>query len=210
MARYTGPKCKLCRREGEKLFLKGTRCHTAKCAIAKRAYPPGEQRFRRRKVSDFGRQLREKQKAKRTYGLFERQFRRYYEIAERQKGNTGENLMRLLERRLDNVLYVAGFMPSRALSRQFIRHGHVDVNGRKCNVPSRLLRQSDIVGIRGGDKRKQLVEAWREQAASTGRGISSWVAVNPEQLSVQVLDMPKLEEFSVPIQANLIVELCSK
>ena len=210
MARYTGPKCKLCRREGEKLFLKGMRCHTVKCAIAKRAYPPGEQRFRRRKVSDFGRQLREKQKAKRTYGLLERQFMRYFDIAERQKGNTGENLIRLLERRLDNVLYVAGFAPSRALARQFVRHGHVEVNGAKCDIPSRLVRQNDIIKVRKGDKRKEHVEGWRQEVTSTGRGVASWIAVNPEEQSIQVLSLPKPEEFSALIQANLIVELCSK
>ena len=211
MARYTGPKCKLCRREGEKLFLKGARCHMVKCAIAKRAYPPGDQRFRRRrKVSDFGRQLREKQKAKRTFGVLEKQFRRYYSIAERQKGNTGENLMRLFERRLDNVLYVAGFAASRAQSRQIVTHGHIEVNGRKCDIASRLVRQNDIVNIRAGDKRKERIEGLREEVNGTGRGIASWVAINPEQLSIQVLNLPSAKEFSVEIEPNLVVELCSK
>lgn len=210
MARYTGPKCRLCRREGEKLFLKGVRCHTAKCAIAKRAFPPGQQRFKRRKVSDFGRQLREKQKAKRSYGILERQFRRYYELAERQKGNTGENLMRVLERRLDNVLFVAGFIPSRALARQLVSHGHVQVGGKRCDVPSRLVRQGEVIAIKKSEKRKELVDAWHKESLSTQRGIASWLAINPEDLTIQVLDLPKAEEFSVPIQANLIVELCSK
>lgn len=208
MARYTGPKCKQCRREGEKLFLKGTRCVTVKCAIAKRAYPPGEHPYKRGKVSDFGRQLREKQKAKRTYGILERQFRRYYEMAERQKGNTGENLLRLLERRLDNVLYLAGFAASRSTARQIVSHGHVEINGRKTDVPSMLVRANDIVKVRGGEHRKKLAEDQRQMTKD--RGVPPWLAVNPEQNSIQVLALPKAEEFSVPIQYNLIVELCSK
>jgi small subunit ribosomal protein S4 len=208
MARYNGPKCKLCRREGEKLFLKGTRCVTVKCAIAKRAYPPGDHPYKRGKVSDFGRQLREKQKAKRTYGLLEKQFRRYYEIAERQKGNTGENLVRLLERRLDNVLYLGGFAVSRAAARQLVSHGHVEVNGRKTDIPSMLIRANDIIKIRGGEHRKKLVSDHQQQTKD--RGQPPWLAVNQEQNSIQVLALPKAEEFSVPIQYNLIVELCSK
>ncbi len=208
MARYTGPKCKLCRREGEKLFLKGTRCVTVKCAVARRAYPPGEHPYKRGKVSDFGRQLREKQKAKRTYGILERQFRRYYELAERQKGNTGENLLRLLERRLDNVIYLAGFAASRATARQIVAHGHVEINGRKADIPSMLVRPNDIIKVRGGERRKKLVEDQRQMTKE--RGVPPWLAVNPEQNSIQVLALPKPEEFSVPIQANLIVELCSK
>ncbi|MHC4389940.1 MAG: 30S ribosomal protein S4 [Planctomycetota bacterium] len=210
MARYTGPKCKLCRREGEQLYLKGVRCYTAKCGIAKRAYPPGQRTFRRRKVSDYGRQLREKQKAKRVYGVLERQFRRYYGLAERQKGNTGENLIRVLERRMDNVMYVAGITPSRLTARMLITHGHVEINGHKCNIASRLVKPNDIIRIRKGDARKKLVEDWRQQAISTGRGVASWVAVNPEELSVQVLSLPTSKEFSFELQPNLIVELCSK
>jgi small subunit ribosomal protein S4 len=208
MARQTGPKCKLCRREGEKLFLKGTRCVTVKCAIAKRAYPPGDHPYKRGKVSDFGRQLREKQKAKRTYGLLERQFRRYYEMAERQKGNTGENLVRLLERRLDNVLYLAGMASSRSAARQMVAHGHIEVNTRKTDIPSALVRANDIVKVREGEHRKKLVND--HQQMTKERGQPPWLAVNAEQLSIQVLALPKAEEFSVPIQYNLIVELCSK
>ncbi|RME72655.1 MAG: 30S ribosomal protein S4 [Planctomycetota bacterium] len=209
MARYTGPKCKLCRREGEKLFLKGMRCMTAKCAIAKRAYPPGDRKFKRRsKPSDYGKQLREKQKAKRSYGVLERQFRRYYHIAERQGGDTGENLMRLLERRLDNVLYLAGFAPSRAAARQLVTHGHVEIRGKKADIPSMLLRAGDVVKVRKGERRKKLIEDYRQM--TTERGIPPWIAVNPDELSVQVLALPKPEEFSVPVRSNLIVELCSK
>ena len=208
MARYTGPKCKHCRREGEKLFLKGTRCVTVKCAIAKRAYPPGEHPYKRGKVSDFGRQLREKQRAKRTYGILERQFRRYYEMAERQKGNTGENLVRILERRLDNIIYLAGLGPSRSAARQLVTHGHVEVNGRKTDVASMLVRANDIVKIRAGEHRKKLATDFQQMTKE--RGQPPWLAVNADQLSIQVLALPKADEFSVPIQYNLIVELCSK
>ena len=208
MARYTGPKCKHCRREGEKLFLKGTRCVTVKCAIAKRAYPPGEHPYKRGKVSDYGRQLREKQRCKRTYGILERQFRRYYEMAERQKGNTGENLLRILERRLDNVLYLAGFAPSRSAARQLCSHGHCEVNGKKTDIPSSLIRVNDIVKIRAGENRKKLVTDFQQMTKE--RGQPPWLAVNAEQSSIQVLALPKADEFSVPIQYSLIVELCSK
>ena len=208
MACYTGPKCKHCRREGEKLFLKGTRCVTVKCAIAKRAYPPGMHPYRRGKVSEFGRQLREKQRAKRTYGILERQFRRYYEMAERQKGNTGENLLRIMERRLDNVLYLAGFAASRSTARQMVAHGHIEVNGKKTDIPSMLVRTNDIIKVRAGDARKKLVTDFQQMTKE--RGQPPWLAVNNEQLSIQVLALPKAEEFSVPIQYNLIVELCSK
>ncbi len=208
MARYTGPKCRHCRREGEKLFLKGTRCVTVKCAIAKRAYPPGEHPYKRGKVSDFGRQLREKQRAKRTYRILERQFRRYYEMAERQKGNTGENLVRILERRLDNVLYLAGFAPSRDSARQLCTHGHIELNGRKTDVPSLLVKQNDIVKLRPGEARKKLLTDFQQMTKE--RGQPPWLAVNNEESSIQVLALPKADEFSVPVQYNLIVELCSK
>jgi len=204
----TGPKCRQCRREGEKLFLKGTRCVTVKCAVAKRGTPPGDHPFKRGKVSDYGRQLREKQKCKRTYGVLERQFRRYYQMAERQKGNTGENMLRLMERRLDNVLYLAGFAASRSAARQFVAHGHIEVNGRKTDIPSSFVRANDIVKVRSGDARKKLVGD--HIGMTKDRGQPPWLAVNGEQLSIQVLALPKVEEFSVPIQYNLIVELCSK
>lgn len=209
MARYTEAKCKLCRREGEKLFLKGTRCVTVKCGIAKRAYPPGARNFKRRsKLSDFGKQLREKQKAKRAYGLFERQFRRYFAIAERQQGNTGENLVRVLERRLDNVVYLAGFAPSRAAARQLVTHGHIELGDHKADIPSMLVRVNDVVKIRNGEKHRALVENYRSMTGE--RGVPPWIAVNPEEFSLQVLALPKSEEFSVPLQPNLIVELCSR
>ncbi len=208
MARYSGPKCKQCRREGEKLFLKGTRCVTVKCAIAKRAYPPGEHPYKRGKISDFGRQLREKQKAKRSYGILERQFRRLYGMAEREKGNTGENLVRLLERRLDNVLYLSGFAPSRSTARQLCAHGHIEVNSRKTDIPSALVKATDVVTVRKGEDRNKVVSEFRQM--SKERGVPPWLAVDAAKNQVTVLALPKREEFSVPLQHNLIVELCSK
>ncbi len=208
MARYTGPKCKLCRREGEKLFLKGTRCVTVKCAIAKRAYPPGEHPYKRGKVSEYGRQLREKQKAKRSYGILERQFRRYYALAEREKGNTGENLLRILERRLDNVVYLAGFGASRAAARQMIRHGHIQINDHRADVPGMLVKPGDIVKARSREGSQKLVGD--HITMSKERGVPPWVKVEADKKTATVLALPKREEFSVPIQENLIVELCSK
>jgi len=206
MARYTGSKCRLCRREGMKLFLKGDRCMSTKCAVERRQYPPGEhgQRMRRR-TTEYGMQLREKQKVKRIYGVLERQFRRYFEMASRQKGVTGENLLRLLELRLDNVVYRAGFAPSRDAARQLVSHRHFTVNGRIVNVPSYSIKVGDVIAAR--DSIKEVVKANLERYGTDTVG---WLQVSPEQLSVTVVDLPSRESIGIPIQEQLIVELYSK
>jgi len=206
MARYTGSKCRLCRREGMKLFLKGDRCMSTKCAVERRQYPPGEhgQRMRRR-TTEYGMQLREKQKVKRIYGVLERQFRRYFEMASRQKGVTGENLLRLLELRLDNVVYRAGFAPSRDAARQLVSHRHFTVNGRIVNVPSYSVKVGDVIAAR--DSIKEVVKANLERYGTDTVG---WLQVSPEQLSVTVVDLPSRESIGIPIQEQLIVELYSK
>ena len=206
MARYTGSKCRLCRREGTKLFLKGERCMSTKCAVERRQYPPGEhgQRMRRR-PTEYGLQLREKQKVKRIYGVLERPFRRYFEKASRQKGVTGENLLRLLELRLDNVVHRAGMAPSRDAARQLITHRHFTVNGRIVNVPSYSLRIGDVVAAR--DSIKEVVKANLDRR---GGDSVAWLQVSPEQLSVTLLEVPSRESIPIPIQEQLIVELYSK
>ncbi len=206
MARYTGSKCRLCRREGMKLFLKGDRCTSTKCAVERRQYPPGEhgQRMRRR-TTEYGMQLREKQKVKRIYGVLERQFRRYFEMASRQKGVTGENLLRLLEFRLDNVVYRAGFAASRDAARQLVNHRHITVNGRVVNIPSYSVKVGDVIAAR--DTIKDVVKANLERYGADTLG---WLQVSPEQLSVTVVDLPSRESIGVPIQEQLIVELYSK
>lgn len=208
MARYTHAKCKLCRREGERLYLRGARCHSVKCAIARRPNPPGTQSFRRRRLSDYGSQLREKQKAKRIFGVLERQFRRYYAMATRKKGNKGDNLMSILESRLDNVVFLAGFAESRSQARQIIRHGHVAVNGRKMTIPSYLVTPEIVVTPTDRAKSKKLVASVLED--SKGEGVPAWLACDPTRAEVKVLKMPTSDEFSFPIQSNLIVELLAK
>jgi len=202
-----GPKCRLCRREGMKLFLKGERCESAKCSFVKRDYPPGMHTWRRGKVSDYALQLREKQKAKRFYGVRERQFRRFFAEAERLPGNTGENLLSMLERRLDNVVCRAGFAISRGEGRQLVAHGHVTVNGKKVDVPSFLCKPGDLIGIR--DKKKNL-ERVKARLARRGRSVPSWLQVEPEAVRVKVLANPTREEISLPVQEQLIVEFCSR
>lgn len=208
MARYTHAKCKLCRREGERLYLRGTRCHSVKCAINRRPQPPGTQSFRRRRVSDYGTQLREKQKAKRIYGVFETQFRRYYNMARRKKGNKGDNLMAILESRLDNVVFLGGLAESRAQARQIIRHGHISVNGRKMTIPSHLVKPETVVTAVDREKSKKLVA--QNVELSKGEGIPPWLACDPKRVELKVLKMPTADEFSFPIQSNLIVELLAK
>lgn len=208
MARYTHAKCKLCRREGERLYLRGTRCHSVKCAINRRPQPPGTQSFRRRRVSDYGTQLREKQKAKRIYGVFEAQFRRYYNMARRKKGNKGDNLMAILESRLDNVVFLGGLAESRAQARQIIRHGHISVNGRKMTIPSHLVKPETVVTAVDREKSKKLVA--QNVELSKGEGIPPWLACDPKRVELKVLKMPTADEFSFPIQSNLIVELLAK
>jgi small subunit ribosomal protein S4 len=207
MARFTGNVCKLCRREGMKLFLKGQRCFSEKCGINRRDYPPGVH-TRPRKTTDYATQLREKQKAKRIYGVFERQFRRYFRAAIRQKGNTGENLLVLLERRLDNVVLNLGLSQSRFDARQMVAHGHVFVNGKRINVPSYLVRAGDLIEIKGKDKiRKKAADAIE---LNKGQGIPAWLEAVPTELKGKVIQLPKREDVPHPINEQLIVELCSR
>ncbi len=208
MARYTHAKCKLCRREGERLYLRGARCHSVKCAIARRPHPPGTQSFRRKRLSDYGSQLREKQKAKRIYGVLESQFRRYYSMATRRKGNTGDNLMTILESRLDNVVFLSGFAESRAQARQMIRHGHVSVNGKKMTIPSYLVTPETVVAPVARDKSRKMIGGNLE--VSKGEAVPPWLACDAQRAECKVLKLPTPDEFSFPIQSNLIVELLAK
>ncbi len=209
MARYTGPVCRLCRREKMKLFLKGAKCDTMKCPIERRPYPPGEhgRTQLRRKDSEYLVQLREKQKARRIYGLMEKQFRNLYQEANRQKGVTGENLLRMLELRLDNVAYRAGWGASRAQARQLVRHGHVKVNGRRVTIPSYALRRGDTVEL--GDKAKAMIVI-RHNLDTLDRIRPPWLDVAGEGASVTVRDLPLREHIDVPVREQLIVELYSK
>jgi len=208
VARYSDPVCRLCRREGMKLFLKGDRCFKDKCAIERRNYAPGQHGRRRSKVLGYGLQLREKQKVKRMYGILERQFRLYFQRATGLAGITGENLLRQLELRLDNVVYSLGFAASRAQARQLVRHGHVEVNGKKLNIPSYQVRKGNVIQIREKSRKNEQIKVAVETAA--GRGIPVWLQMNPEQFSGSVLDLPKREDIRLPIQEQLIVELYSK
>jgi len=207
LARYTGSVCRLCRREGLKLFLKGSRCFTEKCAIERRNYPPGQHGLGRSKRSAYGEQLREKQKAKRIYGLLEGQFRRYFERAERERGVTGENLLRLLERRLDNVVFRLGFGASRAESRQIVRHGHIQVNGRKVSLPSFLIKVGDQVQLRASSSLQERVA----ENLSAGRGqVPQWMELAPAEKRAVVRSLPLRDDIQIPVQEQLIVELYSK
>ncbi|HEY0592998.1 MAG TPA: 30S ribosomal protein S4 [Thermoanaerobaculia bacterium] len=208
MARYSDPVCRLCRREGMKLFLKGDRCFKDKCAIERRNYAPGQHGRRRSKVLGYGLQLREKQKVKRIYGVLERQFRLYFKEAARRGGITGENLLRQLEQRLDNVVYSLGFASSRAQARQLVRHGHIEVNGRKLNIPSYQVRKGDLIAVREKSRKNDQIRQSIETAA--GRGVPIWLQLVPEQFQGSVIDLPKREDIRLPIQENLIVELYSK
>jgi small subunit ribosomal protein S4 len=211
MARYTDAVCKLCRREGEKLFLKGERCFSPKCAIERRNYPPGahgqQSRFRRKK-SDFGIQLREKQKARRIYGVLERQFRKYFQDAQRAPGLTGENLLQTLERRLDNVVYRAGFADSRAQARQLVNHGHITMNGRKVDVPSAIVSEGDVVSIRPESARKTY---FTDLAETIGhRALPSWLQLNQSELETRVVALPNRDEIDTLVNEQLIVEYYSR
>jgi small subunit ribosomal protein S4 len=209
MARYIGPVCRLCRREGMKLFLKGERCYSDKCAIEKRNVPPGQHgRSRKAKMVGYGVQLREKQKVKRTYGVLENQFRRYFEAADRQKGVTGELLLQMLERRLDNVVYRLGFATSRPQARQLVRHGHFTINGRTVDIPSYAVRQGDTVAVhQGSGQNPTIVHAMDEVK---GRGIPEWLSFDQGSLSGRVSQLPTREQINLPVQEQLIVELYSK
>lgn len=208
MARYCGAVCRLCRREGMKLFLKGERCHTDKCAFERRAYAPGQHGQGRKKRSDYGDQLREKQKVRRIYGVLERQFRNYYERAAAGKGITGANLLSLLERRLDNTVFRLGFATTRAEARQLVRHRHFRLNGHKANVPSMLLRPGDVIEVAEGSRK---VTAINEAIAGVDRrGVPSWLELNKEGLRGVFRALPVREELTLPIREQLIVELYSK
>jgi len=208
MAKDNSPQCKQCRREGEKLLLKGERCLTDKCAVDRRAYPPGEHgRGRRRKQSEYLTQLREKQKARRYYGVLEKQFHRYYEIAAQQSGITGENLLRLLESRLDNVIYRLGFGASRRQSRQLVRHGHFTVNGRRVNIPSYRVKPDDmIVAVLKSEGLKAVVADATDLTAS----VPAWLQADHDNLVGKVLRRPERADIDIPVQESLIVELYSK
>ncbi len=210
MAKYTGPVCRLCRREDMKLFLKGDRCYTDKCGYERRAYPPGQhgQTRRRKRASDYGEQLREKQKVKRIYGIAERQFRGYYHRAARMKGVTGANLIQLLERRLDNVVYRMGFVSDHAEGRQLVRHGHFIVNGRKVDIPSYLVRAGDVIEVR--TKSRTIARIMEALAAVERRGIPSWVELDKDAFQGKVTALPAREDVTLPIREQLIVELYSK
>lgn len=208
MARYTGADCRQCRREGEKLFLKGDRCYTDKCGIEKRPYPPGQAGKKRPRDSEYRLQLREKQKAKRIYGTLEKQFRTYYAIATRQPGITGENLLRLLESRLDNVVYRLGFAASRDEARQLVRHGHFTVDGRRVNIPSFRVRPGAVVAV--GEKSRDLTTIKAALISSSKIEIPGWLEVDVEKLQGKVLSLPTREQIDAPVREQLIVELYSK
>ena len=209
MARYIGPVCRLCRREGMKLFLKGERCYTEKCAIEKRNVAPGQHgRARKAKLVGYGVQLREKQKVKRTYGVLENQFRRYFEAADRTKGITGELLLQMLERRLDNVVYRLGFATSRPQARQLVRHGHFTVNGRKVDIPSYAVRVGDTVAVRQTSRETPAIQHAMEEVK--GRGIPEWLLFDAAALSGRVSSLPTRAQINLPVQEQLIVELYSK
>jgi small subunit ribosomal protein S4 len=208
MARYTGPDCKLCRRERMKLYLKGVKCESPKCPIERRPYPPGEHGRGRIKESEYLIQLREKQKARRIYGIMERQFRGYYATAAQKKGITGEELLRLLETRLDNVVYRGGFANSRDQARQLVRHKHLQVNGRTVNIPSSRVRPGDVVQVR--EKSRGLIPVQEAVQLSEGRVIPAWLDVNKGDLSITVTDLPSRQMIDTPVQEQLIVELYSK
>lgn len=212
MARYVGPACKLCRREGMKLFLKGEKCYTEKCPVERRTYPPGqhgrETSFRRRRLSDYSMQLRAKQQLRRIYGVLERQFRRYFRQAERLPGLTGENLLRLLEYRLDNVVYRMGLADSRSQARQLVQHGHISVNGRKTNIPSYSVRANDSISVRPESRQKPYFKDRREILAK--RQTPPWLSFDAESLQGRVIAPPSRAEIDVPVEEQLVVEFYSR
>lgn len=208
MARYREAVCRLCRREGVELYLKGDRCFTDKCAIKRRGYPPGQHGQRRPKHSDYGVQLREKQKARRIYGILEKQFRNYFEKADRMKGKTGDNLLIFLERRLDNVVYKLGFAVTRRESRQLVRHGHFVVGGRRVNIPSYLVRPGDVIEMR--EKSRKILSVNESLDAVVRKGIPPWLELERETFRGNVKTLPSRADITEPIQEQLIVELYSK
>ena len=208
MARYTGPVCKLCRREGKKLFLKGERCYTGKCAIDRRAYAPGQHGQSRKKASEYGIQLRAKQQARRYYGIPEGQFYKYFLMAERRQGVTGENLLRICESRLDNIVYLLGWANSRAEARQLVVHGHYTVNGKKVDIPSYLTRVGEVVAIK--EKSKDSAKIKDVLEINSARPVPGWLDKNAEACEAKIVRLPEREEIAVPVEEHLIVELYSK
>ncbi|MGN0458059.1 MAG: 30S ribosomal protein S4 [Eubacterium sp.] len=208
MARYTGPACKLCRREGKKLFLKGDRCYSGKCAIERRSYAPGQHGQNRKKTSEYGLQLRAKQSARRYYGVSEGQFHKYFLMAERKEGVTGTNLLQICESRLDNIVYSAGFASSRAQARQLVNHAHFTVNGNKVDIPSYLVKAGDVIAVKdtskSTDEFKTLVEA------NASRPIPKWIDANAEAMTAKVVALPEREDIATPVEEHLIVEFYSK
>ena len=206
MARYTGPSCKLCRREGQKMFLKGERCYSSKCALERRAYAPGQHGQERKKLSNYGLQLREKQKAMRFYGMLESQFRTCFEKAAKKPGKAGENLLIALETRMDNVVFRMGFAASRKEARQLVRHGHFTVNGKKANIPSMELKAGDVVKVKEKSCSSPKFKEIRDMAIST----PSWITVDADKLEGKILALPQRQDIDTPIEEHLIVELYSK
>ena len=208
MARYTEAVCRLCRREGAKLYLKGDRCYSDKCAFARRSFAPGQHGQGRKKVSEYGIQLREKQKARRIYGILERQFRNYFAKADKQKGITGENLLVMLERRMDNVVYRLGFTDSRTQARQLVRHGHILVNGKRLDIPSALVKVGDVISIAPASASSEYVKANSEKIAT--KTTPAWLVLDAEKMAGKVDRFPSREEIDAPVAEHLIVELYSK
>lgn len=208
MARYTGSVCRLCRREGKKLFLKGERCYGPKCALSRRAYAPGQHGQGRKKVSEYGLQLRAKQQAKRYYGVLESQFAHYFELASKQSGQAGENLLRILESRLDNVVYRSGLASSRKEARQLVRHGHYTLNGHKVNIPSILLKAGDTVVVTDKSRQNEKLKAVIE--ANSAHPVPAWMSFDPEKMTVVINQLPNREDIDLDVEEHLIVELYSK
>ena len=208
MARYTGSVCRLCRREGKKLFLKGERCYGPKCALSRRAYAPGQHGQGRKKVSEYGLQLRAKQQAKRYYGVLENQFAHYFELASKQSGQAGENLLRILESRLDNVVYRSGLASSRKEARQLVRHGHYTLNGHKANIPSILLKAGDVVAVADKSRQNEKLKAVVE--ANSAHPVPTWMSFDPEKMTVVINQLPNREDIDLDVEEHLIVELYSK
>ena len=208
MARYTDEQCRICRREGQKLFLKGSRCYSDKCSISRRNYAPGQHGQKRAKLSEYGTQLREKQKTKSYYGVGEKQFRGYFEMASNKKGITGDNLLQILESRLDKVVYRLGFGASRAQARQLVNHGQFEVNGKKVNIPSYLVKAGDVITVRENKKDNGAIKANVE--ANAARPVPAWLELNNETLSGKVVRLASREDVDIPVEEHLIVELYSK
>ncbi len=208
MSRYKDEQCRICRREGQKLFLKGSRCYTDKCSVTRRNYAPGEHGQGRKKISEYGTQLREKQKTKAFYGVGEKQFRKYFEMAENKKGITGENLLQILESRLDNVVYRLGFGTSRAQARQLVNHGHFEVNGKKVDIPSYLIKAGDVVAVRENKKDNKTIKENLEVNAA--RPVPEWLEKDAEKMQGKVIRLASREDVDIPVEEHLIVELYSK